>query len=47
MVGQLDMFLGYSGVHAFRELWLWYFRASNASEVLENAKLVYQEHYER
>jgi hypothetical protein len=31
----------------FRKLWLGYFRASNASEALKNAKLVYQEHYER
>jgi hypothetical protein len=31
----------------FRKLWLGYFRSSNASEALKNAKLVYQEHYER
>jgi hypothetical protein len=34
-------------VHAFRKLWLRYFHASNASKVLKDAKLVYQEHYER
>ena len=42
IVGQLDVFLGYAGVHTFRKLRLGYFRASNASEVLKNAKLVYQ-----
>jgi hypothetical protein len=47
MIGRLDVFLGYVGMHAFRKLWLGYFRASNAFEVLKNAKLVYQEHYER
>jgi hypothetical protein len=30
---QLDVLLGYVGAHAFRKLWLGYFRASNASEV--------------
>jgi hypothetical protein len=42
MVGQLDAVVGYAGVHAFRKLWLGY-----SSEVLANAKLAYQEHYER
>jgi hypothetical protein len=47
LVSQLDIFLGYSGVRVFRKLWLGYFRAGNASEVLETARVVYKEHYAR
>jgi hypothetical protein len=45
IVGQLDVFLGYAGVGVFSKIWLANFRARNASEVLENARVVYGEHY--
>jgi hypothetical protein len=47
IVDQLDVFLGYAGVRMFRKIWLAYFRARNASEVLENARIVYRKHYAR
>jgi hypothetical protein len=45
-VGQIDAFLGYAGVHAFRKVWLGYFCVRNVAEVLEGANVVYKEHYE-
>jgi hypothetical protein len=47
IVDQLDVFLGYAGVRMSRKIWLAYFRTRNASEVLENARVVYREHYAR
>jgi hypothetical protein len=47
IVGELNLFLDYAGVRVFRKTWLAYFRARNASEVLENVRVVYSEHYAR
>ena len=43
----LDLVLGYSGLRTYRKLWLGYFHASNASELVANLSPVYSEHYLR
>ena len=43
----LERFLGYAGLPVLQKSYLGYFRAKNKAEILEKARLVYHEHYER
>ena len=47
VVLQLEAFLGYAGTRVFRKLYLAYFHAADAAQVVQNADAVYAEHYAR